>query len=411
MYFIFNKAAKSRDMNGKTYISYLITTNLPQKFETKHRYSEFESLHQILLKTFPSVVVPPIPNKHSPLAYASKPGKAQNDPGVIFKRKRLLQSFLNRVASHPILKNSHPFHVFLNGSRPWPEVVSNIQLSPLLKKKSSLISVALDNKVLKKPDHHFVGAKDYTRRFGNQIGYIRKIHKKIIGLYEDLTVSYTELGASYNGWSLTETALSEAIEEIGQSIDSTSAATSILFQTLEEKFGDLMSEYEKFSVQIQNVLVIRHQIHAEFEITSENLILKQQLLTRLETSEHESQRLTAILQVEGQPSIPISRPTGIMAQLNNLIDNNPDLTRRNQISKTKETIQDLEIAREETRLRLLEFNVKVQEDLDRFQRRKMKDLRDGMIGFCQVQQEFCKRGVDAWKGTRDVIRRIGLDTI
>lgn len=205
--------------------------------------------------------------------------------------------------------------------------------------------------------------------------------------------------------------MSEAIEEIGQSIDSTSAATSILLQTLEEKFGDLMSEYEKFSEQIQKVLAIRHQIHAEFETTSENLIQKQQLLARLETSEHESQRLTAILQVEGQPSIPLSRPTGIIAQLNNLIDNNPDLTRRNQISKTKESIQDLEAAREQTRLRLLDFNTKVQEDLDRFQRRKMKDLKDAIIGFCQVQKEFCKRGVEAWKETRDVIKRIDLDTI
>jgi sorting nexin-4 len=102
--------------------------------------------------SFPSIIVPPIPDKHSIVAYAAKPGKAQVDPNIIFKRKRLLQSFLNRVASHPILSNFHPFHLFLMGQGSWNEVLSSFaqEINLPLQKKVSL-PVMVEKRKLKKP--------------------------------------------------------------------------------------------------------------------------------------------------------------------------------------------------------------------------------------------------------------------
>lgn len=152
-------------------------------------------------------------------------------------------------------------------------------------------------------DTHFAAAQDYTNRFGNQISFIRKIFKKMISLYQDLSATFTDLGGLYNGWSLTEQNLSESIEQVGQAIDSSLTATNILYQSLEEGFGDTLKEYERFTNAIQTVLTSRHKAHAEFEIISEQLMSKQQYLSKLETAEHESQRLAAILAVEGQPRI------------------------------------------------------------------------------------------------------------
>jgi sorting nexin-4 len=137
-------------MSGKPFISYLIKTTLQgYRMESKHRYSEFESLRKLLVNTYPFVVVPPIPDKHSVVAYAAKPGKALQDPKIIQKRKILLQSFLNRVASHPNLQGCHEFHIFLMGDTPWSEVVANG--SPRLTKKSSIASLALETRSLRKP--------------------------------------------------------------------------------------------------------------------------------------------------------------------------------------------------------------------------------------------------------------------
>ena len=51
-------------------------------------------------------------------SYASNK-KPRDDVVMIEKRKRMLQSFLNRVVEHPILSYQHLFHRFLEEDRPW----------------------------------------------------------------------------------------------------------------------------------------------------------------------------------------------------------------------------------------------------------------------------------------------------
>lgn len=38
---------------------------------------------------------------------------------MIARRKRMLQTFLNRIARHPILTNERVFHRFLDGEVSW----------------------------------------------------------------------------------------------------------------------------------------------------------------------------------------------------------------------------------------------------------------------------------------------------
>jgi hypothetical protein len=45
--------------------------------------------------------------------------KQKDDSHLIEKRKRMLERFLNRISEHPVLKNEHVFHRFLDGSTMW----------------------------------------------------------------------------------------------------------------------------------------------------------------------------------------------------------------------------------------------------------------------------------------------------
>lgn len=212
-----------------------------------------------------------------------------------------------------------------------------------------------------------------------------------------MTALYSELGAAYNGWSLTETMLSEAIEATGQAIDSSVTATMSLSHVLEECFGEPLKVYSQLSGVIAKVLAFRHKTHVQFESISEGLIAKQVLLTKLETAEHESQRLTAVLQQEGiGPAVPLPRPTGIMATFNSLLDNDPELTRRNQISKTKESIVSLEEEREKVRQDLIKTNMEIQTELARFQTQKLVDLRNVFLQFALAQKEYHVKSLNAW---------------
>ena len=92
---------------------------MDQNAEAHHRYSEFESLRDNLSKLYPTFIIPPIPSKQTIGDYAVKQAKAKEDASMIARRKRLLQTFLNRLARHPILSNEHVFHRFLEGEVSW----------------------------------------------------------------------------------------------------------------------------------------------------------------------------------------------------------------------------------------------------------------------------------------------------
>ncbi|KAJ8324610.1 Sorting nexin, cytoplasm-to-vacuole targeting pathway/endosomal sorting [Batrachochytrium dendrobatidis] len=481
------EAIKAHDMAGSSYISYVIRTSLPDysiDVEAKHRYSEFESLRKLLSKAYPTSVIPPIPGKHTVAAYAAKPGKAKEDPNIILLRKRMLQTFLNRVAAHPILGSAHVFHLFLREAAPWSETLTSSGMSHLLKRKDTLLAVN-EKTTLRKPDAHFVAAEDYTIRFMSQIVYIEKIHKRIIAHHIDMATTYAELGGLYNGWSLTESTLADMIEQTGQAIDSTVTATNVLHHQLQERFGEILHEYALFSINIEKLLKWRHRKHAEFEGISESLILKQAGLVRLEQAEHESLRLAAALNSEGgyfngdtnesseatgpivnenipaigtadaaeagyttttstttlsnmhlrsgqstssphlsqqqmsitgtsiannpyrsgayahSTSTTLQASNSLLATLNSLMDNDPQVTRRNQISKTRDMIVQLETQRETARQELLSANAEIQHDLDRFQRQKIRDMRDMLCGLAAAQKEFHSRTLNAWRGIKE----------
>lgn len=96
-----------------THFSYKIHSNTTRAgFESGahsvvRRYSDFTWLSQELSKEYPGVIVPPLPEKLTV-------GRFGED--FIESRRRALEKFLQRVASHPELSNSQFFIVFLQAA-------------------------------------------------------------------------------------------------------------------------------------------------------------------------------------------------------------------------------------------------------------------------------------------------------
>ncbi|KAI8818114.1 uncharacterized protein EV422DRAFT_538792 [Fimicolochytrium jonesii] len=404
------EARKSTDHSSTPYITYHIVTNFPgglPRYQANHRYSEFEGFRKFLTKLHPTSVVPPIPAKHSVADYATKPNKAKEDPHIIEVRKRMLQSFLNRVAAHPVLREEHVFHRFLEGEAPWSEILGASGLSHYLKKKDTAVKVS-DKGHLRRPDPHFTAAEDYTARFASQVSHSHAVHRSMLKTEIDMSATYADLGAAYNGWSLSENQLAHAIEQVGQAVDSTVSATSQLAQGLDATFGALLQEYIQYSKAVDKLLKWRRKKHVEYETLSDSLISKQASLQKLEASEAEAQRLSAVLRAEGATGHVRRNSTGggIMATLNSLIDNDPALTRRNNISRTKDQIATIAQQREICRAELEGANEEIQKDLDRFQLDKLKDLRNMLLGYAQAQREFFHRGARAWQEAKAEVDKV-----
>ncbi|KAJ3304910.1 Sorting nexin, cytoplasm-to-vacuole targeting pathway/endosomal sorting [Blyttiomyces sp. JEL0837] len=467
-----DEAHKTSEGSG-SYVTYVIRTDIPsQNFhrESRHRYSDFESLHRLLRKVHPTIVVPPIPDKHTLGDYAARPGKAKDDPKIIEQRKRCLQVFLNRIAAHPILGREHVFHRFLEPGQGWTEILGESGLAHYLKKKDGSSGLKITDSLLKNPDPHFLASEDYTYKFGVQLGSIVKSHKRVVKHLSELAATGSDMGASYNGWSLTESgptqALSQAIEAVGEAVDTTVSATSQLVMTLEERVTEPLQDYEKLTGAIDKILKWRHSKHVDYEALTDSLVTKKGILGKLESSEAESQRLAAVLSTEGTSGpatakavanlnggaggaggdtgsatgsgtttpgrVPLSAAAlaysspgsgstsgggggggGLLATLNSLIDNDPEATRRANISKTRDRIGTLEVDRERALVELGAANEAIQRDLDRFQRDKIHDIRNMLLMYAVANRDAARKAVVAWEEAKDEIakvdtRRVGV---
>ncbi|EPQ56404.1 PX-domain-containing protein [Gloeophyllum trabeum ATCC 11539] len=303
-------AQKTTVNSSSPYITYVIRAG---NTEARHRYSEFESLRLNLVKLYPTLIIPPIPSKQSLGDYAIKQGKAKEDAAMIARRKRMLQTFLNRIAKHPILSNEHVFHRFLDGEVSWTEVLNSPPISLLPKNilkapshnptdQSSLQAyAALPNPSaahpLRRPDQRFLDSETFTNKFASHLsGPMEKVTRRTMKRWSDYAQDHQELGATLNGFSLNEEGpLSAAVEKTGQAVDATFMSTTRLLQELEQNYAEPLHEYTQFASIIKKLLAYRHQKHVQYEMTQDALEAKREQLEELEKSEREARRLEEAL--------------------------------------------------------------------------------------------------------------------
>jgi len=285
-------AIKITDMSGSSFIVYVIRTSEPEKnstlLEVRRRYSEFASLRNLLHQYYPSLIIPPIPEKHSFAEYAMKQGKAKDNPKIIEKRKRMLQVFLNRLGKHPVFASLHIFHVFLEPGN-WLEYEHKMTKVTIPISITSLdISEELQYKDIKK------NVKDFMRC----ISTLSKAHHNLISLYQNLSNSYSSLGASYNGWSLHEKVLSPVLESVGQSSDSNRLALCRMASLLDISIMESLQEYNAFSKIILNVIAWYKNNYRQYYYICNSLNKKQKRLENLERAEKKAQEKNEALKAK-----------------------------------------------------------------------------------------------------------------
>lgn len=448
-------AQKTTVHSTTPYIVYVIQAGTA---EARHRYSEFESLQSSLRKLYPTLIIPPIPSKQSISDYATNPSKAKEDAAMIARRKRMLQTFLNRIARHPILSNEHVFHRFLDGEVSWTEVLHSPPLSLLPKNilkapshnptDQSVLPAyeALPNPSatypLRHPEQRFIDSEVFTNKFANHLnGPMEKVSRRMLKRWSESAHDYSELGAALNGFSLNESgALAAAIEKTGQAVDATYMSTTRLLQELEQNWAEPLHEYTQFASIIKKLLVYRHQKHVQYEMTRDTLENKRELLEEYEKSEREAKRLEEALargrvefspRPEGQeenegpdepasaylPPHPEPNPyrrrapgmgflNALSYTLHGMMDVDPETARRNGISKTRETISQLEDALHLAAQDLKYSGSTIQADLDRFQRQKVADLREMTISMARSHRDWCKKNLETWQAAKREIEKI-----
>ncbi|KAI4254725.1 MAG: hypothetical protein L6R42_007071 [Xanthoria sp. 1 TBL-2021] len=362
-------AGKSHESGG-SYIVYTIRTG---DLEVRRRYSEFHSLRSTLVNLHPTLVIPPIPEKHSMADYAAKPTKAKEDVAIIDLRKRMLTMFLNRCRKMRDVREDGVWWRFLDPNASWSEVlhshpVASIPKSimkappldpsnptpahqwlPVPSTSAKLRSVSRTNSsgtptsppqqsfmassaahTIPAPqlysrfppssqnlseqelDPYFSSFESNTKNLETLLqGNIEKVNRRTLTHLSALSTDMAELGARYNGFSLSEQSatVAAAIERVGQAVDSSYIATEELSSSLGASFAEPMRESAQFASVVRSVLRYRIMKRIQQEMTKDELYSKRNLLESLERSETEAKRIEQYLSGSTTPGSPPKRST------------------------------------------------------------------------------------------------------
>lgn len=171
---------------------------------------------------------------------------------------------------------------------------------------------ATNNLTEKELDPYFSNFETSTRDLESLLqGSIEKVNRRTLTHLSSLSIDMAELGARYNGFSLSEQSptVAAAIERIGQAADSSYIATEELSATFGANFAEPMRESAQFAGIVRNVLRYRVLKRVQQEMTKDELYAKKQLLESLERSEMEAKRIEQYINNSGPPSAVSKRST------------------------------------------------------------------------------------------------------
>ncbi|KAF3936325.1 hypothetical protein ABW19_dt0209359 [Dactylella cylindrospora] len=339
-------AGKNVDGSGGNFIVYTIRTG---DLEVRRRYSEFASLRANLVLLHPTLIIPPIPEKHSMSDYVAAPTRAKEDQGIIEHRRRMLGVFLNRCARMKQIRKDTVFMRFLDPNASWSEVLHSPPISALPKHPlkappidparpspaHQYLPIPASNAKLKNvpsppasPDNarptgfthtrslpsttanlseadldpYFLTYEANTRAYETLLtSGVEKVNRRMLNRLSNLSTDLAELGARYNAFSLSEPAptLGPAIEKVGQAVDSTYLATEELAAGLASGFTEPIRESAQFAGVVRSVLKYRMMKRIQEEITRDELAKAKMKLEQLEKSELEARRIESYLAGSG----------------------------------------------------------------------------------------------------------------
>ncbi|ODV97364.1 hypothetical protein PACTADRAFT_27049, partial [Pachysolen tannophilus NRRL Y-2460] len=476
---------------SRSYIVY--TIKVADDLIVKRRYSEFENLRNILIKLFPTKIIPPIPEKQSLTSNLSLSGvtsttsslahtSINNDnkkkhvdldssKNYIEYRRRMLTSFLNRCLRIDEIRENFVFLTFLDPHPNFTEFICSNEIGKL--NKTSIyrlspvdpLSKINDELYLTLPipsDHQFVNGlqedenkeqaemfnkfeskfKDYELILSN----ISKINKSIVKHLSDVSNDFTELGSNFNSLSFEESS-SNLVEKFGQVHDSSFLDINLLKNLINLKFIEKINELKNFIKIIRNLIEFNKRKWLQLLGIVKMISQTEEILKDFEKIESQSKKIddalskSSILNPPGKESknnkisqaepleedmeqelinqLSESNPTVNTAQtsttsnklfgykipglkkfsnvLQSMTDTNPELTRKQTITRTK-----LKVLTLHKQFNLINndnkfINEKINEELKNFQFWFKLELNNLCYNYNNDLKEFLNKNYESWE--------------
>ncbi|CAO1942384.1 unnamed protein product [Urochloa humidicola] len=218
----------------QAYISYRVITktNLPE-FEGPEkivirRYSDFEWLHDRLAERYKGIFIPPLPEKNAV-------EKFRFSKEFIELRRQALDLFVNRIASHPELKQSEVLRVFLQADEEKMDRARSYETGIFKKPadflqmfKSKVSDVVLGKeKPVEESTPEYEKLKNYIFELENHLAEAQKQAYRLVKRHRELGQSLAEFGKAIKLLGACE---GDVMEKVFSEVGSKSEMLSIKLQ-------------------------------------------------------------------------------------------------------------------------------------------------------------------------------------
>ncbi|KAJ2546999.1 Sorting nexin, cytoplasm-to-vacuole targeting pathway/endosomal sorting [Coemansia sp. RSA 1933] len=92
--------------------------------------------------------------------------------------------------------------------------------------------------------------------------------------------------------------------------------------------------------------------------------------------------------------------------LNGMMDVDPEQLRRNQIGRSSDRINVLEEQLEMLNNDMVLINTSTQDNLDRFQKQKVRDIKSALVSMAKMHLEWAEKNLEIWKDAKEAVDQV-----
>ncbi|XP_043724171.1 sorting nexin 1 [Telopea speciosissima] len=280
--------------NGvQAYISYRVITktNLPEYQGPEkiviRRYSDFVWLRDRLFEKYKGIFIPPIPEK-------SAVEKFRFSAEFIEMRRQALDTFVNRIASHPELQKSEDLRTFLQVEEETMEAARSQETGIFKKKPADLMQIFKDvqNKVsdvvlgkekpVEESNPEYEKLKHYIFELEDHLAEAQKHAFRLVKRHRELGQSLSDFGKAIKLLGACEgQSLGKAFSELGAKSEMLSSKLQREAHNLLMNFEEPLKDYVRAVQSIKGTIAERASAFKQQCELAETIKLKEINLDRL----------------------------------------------------------------------------------------------------------------------------------
>ncbi|XP_024081111.1 sorting nexin-30-like isoform X2 [Cimex lectularius] len=254
----------------ETYVSFRITTKVVKQnakpdseYIVRRRYNDFVWLRNKLIESFPTLVVPALPAKHSVLEQLDRYSRP-----FIMTRMAMLHSYLQRLTSHPVFSCSPVLELFLRAQSLNDVMKQSKSSQGIFDRLTDSLHTLTGFNTRNCAHPEFENIKIYVTALSQKLGSVQEVAAKINKERTEMALDFEDAQRSITHWSYQEPDLEELLKSIAEAIGTISKSQNTqLLQTYNTLIDQPLEEYCNYIDAVKEALCRRDMIQYNYEST------------------------------------------------------------------------------------------------------------------------------------------------